>query len=348
MVREYLWHVESDPMVGSAIEALDTTFQEQLKKGAKAGEAAVIQQRFIAPFVQPKHGRELVGHFTWTGMTLPKKLVDLSMSAAMRGFNTLVPFGAVLAPPKLTAQTDCFIHITQQCDLNQDKDRKSVQFAIAKPVLVKDHDIKPHDSELVARGLMIGGNEYDLVLEKGRQLALPMAHLISYAKQKNLSVVGRLRHDIASHFLLATANHMTRWAAQKVVHPQTVNVELYMHGNKFPNGHVVFMDEAAGQVHSLQLSVKGKTFYFQDNISIKISIWVAQQLQKYYGEHGIDADVVCNQLSVGVVQNSCLAKFLHLKVTTLDQKSRKNEFSVAKADEKKVGLVCVSLPEVAS
>jgi hypothetical protein len=110
------------------------------------------------------------------------------------------------------------------------------------------------------------------------------------------------------------------------------------------------MDEAAGQVHSLQLSVKGKkkTFYFQDNISIKISIWVAQQLQKYYGEHGIDADVVCNQLSVGVVQNSCLAKFLHLKVTTLDQKSRKNEFSVAKADEKKVGLVCVSLPEVAS
>jgi hypothetical protein len=283
-------------------------------------------------------------------MPLPRKLADLSKSAAMRSFNTLVPFGAVLAPPKLTAQTDCFIHITQQCDLNQDKDRKSVQFAIARPILVRDHDIKAHEGELVARGLMIGGNEYDLVLEKGRQLALPMAHLISYAKQKNLSVVGRLRHDVASHFLLATANHMTRWAAQKVVHPQTVNVELYMHGEKFPNGHVVFMDEAAGRAHGLQLSVKGKkkTYYFQDNISIKISIWVAQELQKYYGDHGIDADVVCNQLSVGVSQNSCLAKFLHLKVTMMDQKSRKNEFSVKKAEQKKVGLVCVFLPEAES
>lgn len=344
MAREYSWQVESDIAVAQAIENLDKCFKSQFNN--LNSTEGVIKKRFIAPFVQPKHGRDLVSHYTWTGMPRSQKITDLSNTSILRQFNKHMPFGAVLMPTLLTPNSDCFVHITQQCDLNQSIDGKTVQFAVVRAVLVKEHAFDTHDKKLVARGLWVDGKEYDLVLKEGRQLALPKGMFIRIAKQRGYSVVGRLRHDIAAHFLIATTNNMTRWAAQKVEHVSVQSIQLYLHGENFPDGHLIFTEDD-GKSPFFYLARKGKINYFQDSTSIRIAIWIAQQLEKYYPDKPILMDIICNQLSVGVSPGACIAGYLHLQSKELPVKGRVAELSIAKAKIKpgKVSLMCISEPK---
>ncbi|MBH9672112.1 MULTISPECIES: hypothetical protein [Bacteria] len=306
LAREYLWHVESNSAVGTAIENLDETFQKYLRPGEKVA----LETRFIAPFVKPKNGRGLISHFTWTGFGVPDALANLNTQDAISRFNRLVPFGAVLAPEVLTPETECLVHITQQCDLNQAGNPKrigqSAQFAVALPVAVQDHRMPLHATDqLVARGLPIAGKEYDLCLAKGRQLALPIPKFVDYVKTEGLRVIGRLRHDIAMQFLLATANHMTRWAALKVKSVEVKNVRLYLHGANFPNGNVYLSDEdAQASATTVQVSTLDKLNYFHDDASIRVALWIARELENFYHVKDIDVARLSNILCLGVTNNS--------------------------------------------
>jgi len=341
--REYLWHVESAKSVVSAIAKLDECFLKQFKEGSSP---AVIQQRFIAPFVKPQYGRDLVSHFTWTGTPLPNDLSSVDLETAVKNFSALVPFGALLAPVNIESGTECLVHITQQCDLNQQHDGQSIQFARVRAKVVKDHAIESYKDDLVARGLLIEGKEYDFVFEKGKQLALPTKLFIRWAKRQRLQVYGRLRHDIAMHFLLATANHMTRWASQKVDHTTTFEVTMYLHGDKIPGGYAVLEDKSRGGAIAVQVAqTSNKRIYFQDNTSIRIALWVAQELAPHYDMANLPTEVICNQLSVGLKSNECLAKFIHLKFQGILQENLRNEFTAGKAPKDKVNLVCVFNPK---
>lgn len=339
--REYLWHVESVQAVADAIKALDECFQAQLVRPDPKKPAA-IRQRFIAPFVEPKHGRELVSHFTWTGMPLPQSLSKVDLPTATKEFSSLVPFGGLLAPPNLALNTECLVHITQQCDLNQQRDGQSVLFAVAKAKPVKNHSIDVYKEELVARGLTIQGKEWDFVLEKGRQISVPTKTFVRWAKRNGLQVCGRLRHDIAMHFLLATTNNMTRWASQKVDHIMTLDVKLYLHGKKFENGHVVLKDSETGEPLVVSMAkTNSNTFYFRDTTSIRIALWLAQESAKHYDMSGVSTEVVCNKLSIPQKSGACLEKFIDLKVKDVLPENLKELLKAEKAPEGKVELVCV-------
>lgn len=343
IAREYLWHVESVPAIAKAVEELDVCFQEQLDVTVIP---ATIKKRFIAPFVQPQHGRNLVSHFTWTGFPVPPALSSVSREEAAKKFNKLVPFGALLAPKNLTAETECLIHITQQCDLNQKKPGQSVQFAVALPIEVQDYKIPIHNSkDLVARGLKIDGKEYDFKLAEGRQLALPVAKFIDYAAGDGLSVVGRLRHDIASHFLLATANHMTRWASQKVQHVEVKDVGLHLHGAKFPDGRLTLIDPATSNALSVQVATINKLVYFQDDTSMHVALWVAQEVKKYYNID-IDLAITCNRLSVGLRTGQCLVKLVDLRMEGVKAVDFKTKLAADKAPSERVNLVVVFDPDI--
>jgi hypothetical protein len=330
MMREYLWHVEAVPAVTEAIDSLDKIFQAQFK--TPIGTTAIIERRFIAPFVKPENGRELVKHLTWTGFALPPPLYEMEEDKAVEIFGKAVPFGSLLAPNELKSDTECLVHITQQCDLNQSNGKQyaqSVQFTVVLPVEVKSDSIPAHNSEdLVARGLHFNGKEYDFVLAKGRQIALPIPEFVKYAKNKGLNVIGRLRHDIATHFLLATANHMTRWASQKVSHVEVKSVNLYMHGGKFPNGSVVFEN---GAEKFVQIAKSNKLWYFQDDTSMHIALWMNAQLTQHYGESNLDIAKLCNQLSVGSRPKDCLMKFIDFNVENVKTENVKDRLSQAKA-----------------
>lgn len=352
MSREYLWHVESSPAVGTALEALDACFTEQLTPGSNP---PTIGTRFIAPLVNPKVGRDLVSHFTWTGFAVPSALDSMSAQEALENFNKLVPFGAVLAPAELTPETECLVHITQQCDLNAAtrsknlaKPVQSAQFAVVLPVEVVEHKMPPHDTEnesLVARGMSIGGKEYDFKLAKGRQLALPIRKFIEHATTEKLSVVGRLRHDIATHFLSATVNHMTRFASLKTTRVEVRSANVFLYGKKFPNGAPLMLTEADGTPVTVQVALHNKLHFFLDGTSVRIALWVKDQLAAHYAGMKFDTAAVCNTLSVGLKDKTPLTNTVDFfaKAFALDQ--LKGNLSAAGAPDPKVHFVVVEIPQ---
>lgn len=353
MVREYLWHVESSPDVGKAIETLDACFQKQFKKNSNP---AVIGQRFIAPFVKPKVGRDLVSHFTWTGFSVPQMLNSLERVDALNQFNRLVPFGALLAPEELDSDTECLVHITQQCDLNgATRPSKSGQtqqamqtalFAVVLPIEVEEDRIPLHGTdELVARGLTVNGKEYDFKLAKGRQLALPIAKFIEHAGKEGLRVVGRLRHDIATHFLTATANHITRPASLKTTRVEVRNARLFLYGKKFPAGKPIpFLDKETKEPLVIQVAKHNKLHFFQDENSMRIALWVRQQLVMYYGSQDIDVAQTCNALSVGLSNNQGLVKFVDFVSQSFHMTEIGKHLSPDNAPDPKVQLFVVYDP----
>ena len=350
MAREYLWHVESSPAVGKAIEALDTCFQQQFKK---TPGAAAIGQRFIAPFVKPKVGRDLVSHFTWTGFSVPQTLDSLDPAEALKKFNRLVPFGAVLAPANLTPDTECLVHITQQCDLNAatrpeklTTPVQTAQFAIALPIEVVEHRMPLHKTEdLVARGLIVDGKEYDLKLAKGRQLALLISKFIDHAAKEGLHVVGRLRHDIATHFLSATANHMTRFASLRTTRVEVRSARLFLYGKKFPEGKPLpLLSMETSEPFVVQVAKHNNLHFFQDEMSMRIALWIGQQLSTYYGTSDIDASVTCNALSVGLNNKQGLVKFVDFYCESFALVDLDKMLPVADAPDPRVRLVVVEEP----
>jgi hypothetical protein len=355
MSREYLWHVESSPAVGEALEALDSCFTAQFIADSSP---SVIGTRFIAPLVNAKVGRDFVSHYTWTGFAVPPELGSVEAAEALKRFNRLVPFGAVLAPKELTLETECLVHITQQCDLNAATRYKSLsnpvqstQFAVVLPVEVVEHRMPAHDSDnesLVARSLTIDGKEYDFKLAKGRQLALPIPKFIEYANERKLRVVGRLRHDIASHFLSATANHMTRFASLKTTRVEVRSAHVLLYGNQFPQGGArVMLRDREGNPLAVQVAMHRKLFFFQDNTSMRLALWIKEQLATHYPAVDIDASRVCNSLSVGLGNKQSLIKIVDFVVKSFDVGELAGNLAAAQAPTQKVHLVVVTPPQEA-
>jgi hypothetical protein len=352
MSREYLWHVESSPDVATALEALDKCFTEKLSPGLVP---PAIGTRFIAPLVNAKVGRNLVSHFTWTGFQVPEALDASSAKDALKNFNKLVPFGAVLAPDILTPETECLVHITQQCDLNAATRTKSLenpvqsaQFAVVLPVEVIEHRMPSHDGEnksLVARGMFIGGKEYDFKLAEGRQLALKLPKFIEHATKEKLKVVGRLRHDIATHFLTATVNHMTRVASLKTTRVEVRSANVFLYGKKLADGVPVMLKEKDGTPAVVQFAQHNKLHFFQDGTSIRLALWIKELLAGLFNQQKFDSAAMCNTLSVGLKDKAPLTNVVDLAVKAFSLDDLKGQLAAERAPETKVTLVIVESPQ---
>lgn len=322
VAREYLYHVETSTDVTRAIEALDGLFQKHLRL---SGNKVSIGQRLMAPFVDSKPGRTIVSHFNWTGFNPTGPLDQIEAADLALRFNRLIPFGAVLAPPELAAGSECWVHITQQCDLNSAVRGKragdppahvSAMFAVASVMPVNDHTVPVHQTdELVARGLRVGNQEFDLKLIDGRLISLPIGQLIDTARTDGMRVVGRLRHDIANQFLNATANHMTRPAQLKSTRVEVRQGRVYLWGSGMPNNApVAFLDSDGHAVCTVHVSQNNKLHYFQDDVSMRLALWVAEQLGAHFGKPGLDTSVICNALSVGITKGGNVISMLHLRI----------------------------------
>lgn len=352
MSREYLWHVESSPKVAAALEALDKCFTKQLSPGQVP---PVISTRFIAPIVNAKVGRDLVSHYTWTGFEAPKQLNTISSQDALESFNKLVPFGAVLAPEILTPNSECIVHITQQCDLNAStrpaniaNPTHSAQFAVVFPVEVIEHRMPSHDNEnkgLVARGICIGGKEYDFKLAEGRLLALPIPRFIEYAIAEKLSVVGRLRHDIATHFLSATVNHMTRAASLKTTRIEVRNANVFLYGKNLDGGQPVMLRESDGSPAVVQYASHNKLCFFQDETSVRLALWITDKLSTAFNDRSFDCATICNTLSVGLKPNTALTNVVDLLVKGFPLNELRGQLPAERAPATKVNLVVVEVTQ---
>lgn len=316
LAKEYLWHVERSAQVSEAIGQLDTCFKQQLVRDARKPPA--IATRLLASFVNPGVARDLVSHYNWLGFPLEENFLAKDDEEILDNFSRLLPFGAVLASAEEGRENEYLIHITQQCDIlnvvRSASDGFTAKFAVARAIEVTDGNIPDHDNqEIVAKGLKTGGKEFDLKLSKGSILALPAGMLITYLREHAYDIVGRLRHEIANQFLVGTANHMTRPAAIKATRSQVLRVKLYLFGMSLEGGPLIpFLQNGTDHL-SIGLSKKGNSYYFSDDSSMNVALWIKSLVDKPY-QKDLDALNLVNSLSVGVANNACIESIVTMKV----------------------------------
>jgi hypothetical protein len=342
IAREYLWHVESNQTVGSAIDELDKCFREQF-----CGTPPTIQHRFIAPFVEPENSRVLLSHFTWAGWKIPAPFIGLAEGRAIREFNKLVPFGALLVGKDFRPDAECLVHITQQCDLNSvNRSPTNIQttvFAIVLAIEVEPHKIPRHTTQdLVARSLQINSKEYDFKLLKGRMLATSIAEFLKYATATELQVCGRLRHDIATHFMQATVNHLTRPASQAMVRAGVIDAKLYLNGKKFKKYPSAFLDPATEREKIIQVTREHNIYNFQSDESIRIALWVCAELKEDNTTDSIDVNALCSALRVGCSNGQKLINAVDFRVLVGDLNAARQVVSSLGDPGDKINLVIVT------
>jgi hypothetical protein len=319
VMREYLWHVEQSEGLRPAIQSLDECFQAQLE----GPNPVKIKRRFVAPFMDPAPGRDLISHYTWTGLGKATNFSDLPAEDVVKNFNRLIPFGAVLAPESTDLvelqKNEWLVHITQQCDLNaatrpSDPENKrliprSVMFALASAA-PENQQSHPVDDcgDLVARGLRLAGADFEVRIQSGSVLSLPIAEFVARVHSKGLRVVGRLRHDVASFFLDATVNHMTRPAQLKTSRMGATEARLFLRGRGFNGDQPMPFTEGGDGVPAVVSVVlqKGKRFRFQAETCMFLALWLKQALGGREGAAEVDAVNVSNVLAVGVAKGDAL------------------------------------------
>lgn len=300
IAREYLWHVESDKSVGDAVHELDACFREELDPD----DLDRIKYRFMSPLVDPDVTRGLFSRFTWLGWPSVHDFYGAGVKNPPGEFNTRVPFGSVIAST-LADGEECLIHITQQCDLNAatrpTPEQRSAIFATALIHEAFPHRLTTfHSQDLVARGLMIGGKEFDLKFVQGRTIAMPIPDFLQKAENAGLKIVGRLRFDIANHFVQATANQLTRPASFVMAREGSFEAKLFLKGTGFPGKQqsIVYSDDA-GKGRVVRVVRDGSVLSFQDDDSVRIAIWLERQMCHHYQAAPVDLAVLSNMLRLG-------------------------------------------------
>lgn len=318
--REHLFHVEAKQSVVESIDELDKCFIELLDTSVK-GE---IKNRLIAPMTDIDTARAFMSHFTWFGSPLPANFLADEVDAASRISRSL-PFGSVLCKHEPLHGGKCLVHITQQCDLNAISRNKNanrtVMFAMADIIELQPSDNPGKTSDLFARGLRIPQGdqvrEFDLRVNVGDLVALPLSEFLDKARVEEWRVVGRLRSDIGNHIVAAITNQMSRPASQKMIRPALIRAKLFLQSNSFQEGKVALVDKSSdaarkpAKIFSLSLDEDGK-YSFQDEACIEIALWLAHHSATIGLQ--LDADVLSIELSRGWRPSSTLPGGLRVKV----------------------------------
>lgn len=315
LAREHLVHIEEDASVSASMSKLDGIFRALLSTDGKA-----IENRLIAPTTDVHAMRNLISHFTWVG-ALPSVSFIMSDTEAAKNISRSLPFGSVLAGPDLTTGSICLVHITQQCDLNgisRDKDINGcLIFARARTRELQTWE-KPDPStkqRLVARNLKFddgaGPREFDLDIEVGQVLALPLVEVVQRAREQSLRVIGRLRDDIASHVVADTSNHISRSASQKMIRPAMLKAKVFLQEPTLNNGIATIL-EKDGKAKVFSLLFESDQYSFQDDACVWISLWLRSEMAKL--DIAVDVDSVCTALRKGWRSDKQLVGVLMTKV----------------------------------
>lgn len=94
----------------------------------------------------------------------------------------------------------------------------------------------------------------------------------------------------------------------------------------------------------VQVAKHNNLHFFQDDMSMRIALWIGQQLSTYYATNDIDASVTCNALSVGLNHKQGLVKFVDFFCETFALADLAKKLPVAEAPDPRVRLIVVEEP----
>lgn len=337
--REYLWHVEANTSAAAALLKLSDCFSKSI---AMEHNKPKLANRFMAP-MNPKNSRTLLSHFTWLGSVLPASIDAQNEENLIKNFNTLIPFGALLINNEMPEPV-CLVHITQQCDLNsasrQQDGKQHVTFTVVERIKILDADIDLRTDSLIARSLTIGDSEYDFKFISGRVISLPLAEFVKYAKNKCFEVKGRLRQDIATQFLQASVNHMTRHASQRMDRVSVKNARIYLRGANFQDGLMPFSLQTGEEI-TVRINEMDNQYFFPDEDAFKAAIWINNALKATYPDDFTDfsLELFLNALSHRFIDSDKL-ETLQCKILSATLEGAKAEAKTATG--KKPALLIVT------
>jgi hypothetical protein len=306
--REHLFHVEAHRTVGASLAELDKQFRAQLNADGQ------ISNRLMSPLADVKTARAFVSHFTWFGSAVPGSFIDGEggETGAAARISRLLPFGSVLVQEQIGDGSRCLIHITQQCDLNaisrsKDSSRTLVFAAAVANELQASSNPIVKSTELVAKSLQIRDGtderEFDLRVNVGELLAMPLCEFLTRARTDGWRVAGRLRSDITTHVVAATTSQMSRPASQKMIRPGLLKSKVFLQSEKLDGAKIALIDKGLTAVEGQPIA---KTFSLlrydsryslEDNASIEIALWLA-----YHSAAiglALDADLLSGALRLG-------------------------------------------------
>jgi hypothetical protein len=300
------------------VAELDKQFRAQLDANGQ------IANRLISPLADVRTARAFFSHFTWFGSSLPASFMSDENSAASRISRTL-PFGSVLVQENVGDKSKCLVHITQQCDLNaisrSEDARRTLTFATAtaSELLATSNPIV-QTTELVAKGLCLGQGaeerEFDLRINVGELLAMPLSEFLERTRREGWRVVGRLRSDITNHVVAATTNQMSRPASQKMIRPGLLRTKVFLQSAAFQGGKVALIDKNSSAVPKpakiFSVLLDGGSYSFEDNASIEIALWLVHHSSTI--RLALDADQICAALRRGWVSPFNLPGGLRIRV----------------------------------
>lgn len=282
--REHLFHVEAQEKVAASVAELDKQFRAQLTIDGQ------IDNRLISPLADVETARAFVSHFTWFGSALPASFIsdEGGEAGAAAHISRLLPFGSVLVQEQIGNGSRCLIHITQQCDLNaisrsKDASRTLVFATAAASELQASSNPIVKTTDLVAKSLRIGHGaderEFDLRVNVGELLAMPLSEFLARARTDGWRVAGRLRSDITNHVVTATTNQMSRPASQKIIRPGLLKSKVFLQSAAFERGQIALIDkdsaEAKKPAKIFSVLHDDERYSFEDNASIEIALWLA-------------------------------------------------------------------------
>ncbi|WP_287964964.1 hypothetical protein [Diaphorobacter sp.] len=319
--REHLFHVEAQMQVGRSVAELDKQFRAQLSADGR------IENRLMSPLADVKAARSFVSHFTWFGSALPESFtgVEGGDADAARRISRLLPFGSVLIQEQIGDGSLCLLHITQQCDLNaisRDGDAaRTLVFAkaTASELQAASNPIVK-TTDLVAKSLRVWlgaeEREFDLQVNVGELLAMPLGEFLARAREQGWRVAGRLRSDITNHVVAATTNQMSRPASQKMIRPGLLKAKVFLQFAKFQDGNTALIDKESTEVRKpakvFSVLRDGKHYSFEDSASIETALWLVHHATTIGLE--LDADLLSAALRRGWVSEADLPGPLRVRV----------------------------------
>lgn len=281
LTREYQWHVESNAHFQASLTELDKALLIEVNQ-----ETTEITNRFPQhhPHDEVKAVSLIQAHYNWSGALQHNDLLLITKESLKENFNRILPFGAVLTEKVPTAGSKAWIHVTQQCDLNKrDIHTNSSSILFLQAELVESGaPSNKKENELILTGLPDQANSFNLKVVPSRFLASPVEFLYDFITANKLSVIGRLRIDIAKLCLQAFINHSSRPAAFSIQNKSSESFRAFL-------------------VQPGQEANKERSLKFEDaNDAAKAKIIEGIRI----GNKILFSDADCNRLALWLVKNT--------------------------------------------
>lgn len=300
--------IDHDPFVGHLLELItrdhewqlegDADFHAVIKDVAEQFDAEILLNDKKRPSLKRLYRthdksdmaalRDLEKHYWWMPSEVTPNFGDIDVTKEKATLSDDLPFGTVVTSNSEDNLSECYIHITQPCDLGKpDAVAKQKSLLFVRAELVRAPNLgTSKDAPIHAPGPTHNGIDYEMIIRKDQLIALPAQIVLKRCKNQRLWPLGRFRAHVARQVLNAVSDWSTRLDAILATKHKTVEARIAI---KYQGSGGAMTQWYPHEVHMTSFEEKGKLWYLLDEVQWRFPLWCTQQMNR--------ADVTADQLA---------------------------------------------------